>query len=122
METKKIAFPGSIEGLKGELSGHFGHTEAFTTIEYDVSSKDVINVEIIQNAPHQQGGCMQPVMLLKNSGVSEVVVGGIGQRPLMGFAQVGIEVLTGHQGTIKDNFESFKLGKLPKLTQASCQH
>ncbi|QEE14602.2 NifB/NifX family molybdenum-iron cluster-binding protein [Promethearchaeum syntrophicum] len=122
MSTKKIAFPGTVEGLNGELVGHFGHTPTFLTIEYDENTKAVITVEVIQNSPHEQGGCMTPVMLLKNNGVSEVVVGGIGQRPLMGFIQVGIEPYRGIQGTIKQNFEAFKQNLLKKLSQATCQH
>ena len=122
MSTRKIAFPGTVEGINGELAGHFGHTPIFCTIEYDETTKDVINVEIIKNAPHEQGGCMTPVMLLKNNSVTEVVVGGIGQRPLSGFIQVGIEPFRGIQGTIKQNFEAFKLNKLPKLSKGTCQH
>ena len=122
MSTRKIAFPGTVEGINGELAGHFGHTPIFCTIEYDETTKDVTNVEIIRNAPHEQGGCMTPVMLLKNNSVTEVVVGGIGQRPLLGFIQVGIEPFRGIQGTIKQNFEAFKLNKLPKLSQGTCQH
>ena len=122
MSTRKIAFPGTVEGINGELAGHFGHTPIFCTIEYDETTKDVINVEIIKNAPHEQGGCMTPVMLLKNNSVTEVVVGGIGQRPLLGFIQVGIEPFRGIQGTIKQNFEAFKQNELPKLSQGTCQH
>jgi len=122
MSTKKIAFPGTVEGLNGELVPHFGHSPTFCTIEYDETTKDVITVEIIRNAPHEQGGCMTPVMLLKNNGVTEVVVGGIGHRPLMGFIQVGIDPYRGITGTIKQNFEAFKKNHLPKLSQGTCQH
>ena len=122
MSTKKIAFPGTVEGLNGELVMHFGHSPTFCTIEYDETTKDVINVEVIQNVDHKQGGCMVPVMLLKNNAVTEVVVGGIGHRPLMGFIQVGIEPFRGIEGTIKQNFEAFKQNELPKLSQGTCQH
>ena len=122
MNTKKIGFPGTVEGLNGELVGHFGHTPTFLTIEYEENTKDVINVEVIKNAPHEQGECMTPVMLLKNKGVTEVVVNGIGHRPLIGFLQVGIEPYGGIQGTIKQNFEAFKQNKLQKLSQGTCQH
>lgn len=122
MKTKKIALPGTVEGLNGELVGHFGHTPAFTTIEYDEITKDVISVEVIKNAPHEQNGCMQPVMLLKNNGVTEVIVDGIGYRPLKGFIKVGIEPYRGIQGTIKQNFEAFKRNELPKLSEETCKH
>ena len=122
MSTKKIAFPGTIEGLNGELAGHFGHTNLFLLLEYDETTKDVINVEVIKNAPHEQGGCMTPDMLLKNNGATEVVVNGIGHKPLMGFIQVEIEPYRGFQGTIKQNFEAFKQNQLSKLSQGTCQH
>ncbi|UYP45519.1 hypothetical protein NEF87_001804 [Candidatus Lokiarchaeum ossiferum] len=122
MSLLKVAFPSTVEGLTGELVPHFGHTPAFTILEYDEESKEVSNVEVLQNAPHQQGGCMQPVMFLKNAGVNSVVLGGIGQRPLMGFLQVGVEPYAGIQGTVKENFEAFVAEKLQKMAKASCNH
>ena len=122
MSTKKVAFPSTIEGLNGELVPHFGHTPAFTVLEYDEETKDVINVEILANAPHKSGGCMQPVMFLKNAGTNDVILGGIGQRPLMGFLQVGIEPFIGISGTVKDNFNAYIKGKLQKMVQSSCNH
>ncbi len=35
---------------------------------------------------------MQPVLLLADQGVSDIVVSGMGARPLAGFQQVGITV------------------------------
>ncbi|MHA1857420.1 MAG: NifB/NifX family molybdenum-iron cluster-binding protein [Promethearchaeota archaeon] len=99
---------------------HFGHAPAFTTIQYDENTKDVVAVEVLKNVPHERGGCLTPVMLLKNYGVSEIVIGGIGQRPLLGFIEVGIEPYKGFLGTIKENFEAFRKDKLEKLSQSTC--
>ena len=88
---KRIAFPALSAGLDGLLSPHFGHVGSFTIIEYDEVSKKIIKVESANNASHQQGGCMAPVMVIKNAGADEVVLGGIGMRPLMFFLQVGIK-------------------------------
>ena len=101
---------------------HFGHTPAFTVLEYDEETKEVINVEILENSPHKSGACMQPVMFLKNAGTNDVILGGIGQRPLMGFLQVGIEPYIGINGTIKENFNAYIEGKLQKMVQSSCNH
>ena len=53
------------------------------------------DVEVLQNAPHTEGGCMAPVLVLAEHNVDAIVVQGIGGRPLMGFNQVGITVLAG---------------------------
>ena len=47
------------------------------------------------NAPHTEGGCMAPVLVLAEHNVDAIVVDGIGGRPLMGFNQVGIAVHAG---------------------------
>lgn len=124
MVQKKVAFPGTIDGINSAISGHFGHTPAFIAIMYDDDIGDIQSVEIIENPPHQAGGggCMTPVMLLKNNNVDSVVLRGIGYRPLMGFKQVGINTFLGVDGAIKDNFELFFQGKLELLHDSSCQH
>ncbi len=118
INTKKIAFPSSLEGIHGELSTHFGHTPAFTIIEYDSEDFHIISVEILKNAPHQQGKCRRAVMLLKNAGVHAIVVGNISRRPLMEFLQVGIVPYQGLFSTVKENFLVFKQNSLEILTSA----
>lgn len=122
MATRKIAFPSLESGLDAPVSAHFGHCTGFTVVEYEEESFNIEKVETLHNPPHVQGGCMAPVMVLKDAGVHEVVVGGIGQRPLMGFIQVGIDPFGGVQGSIQQNFDLFKAKKLQKLLRASCQH
>ena len=120
MIKKIVAFPGSNAGLKGELVGHFGHTPIFTVVEYDTEKEEIVQVTSVSNPPHESGGCMKPVMLLKNAGVTDVVLGGIGFRPLMGFKQVGINTYRGEPGTVQFNFEKFLKNELSKLETASC--
>jgi predicted Fe-Mo cluster-binding NifX family protein len=87
----KIAIPSNKPGgLDADLSEHFGHCDAFTLV--DVEEGEVKNVEILDNAPHEQGACLAPVMILKNAAVDALVAGGMGMRPLAGFQQVGIDV------------------------------
>ncbi|MHA1746773.1 MAG: NifB/NifX family molybdenum-iron cluster-binding protein [Promethearchaeota archaeon] len=122
MVKRRIAFTATGGGLMEQLTSHFGHTQGFTAIVFDDETKNIEEVEVIKNIPHEQGGCMQPVMLLKNAGVTDIVVGGIGQRPLLGFIQVGINPYFGIQGTVKENFEQFLAGKLQKLADGTCRH
>ncbi len=80
-------FPG---GLEAEVAPHFGHCAAFTLVQ--VEDGEVTKVGILPNQGHVQGGCMAPVMLLKQAGADALISGGMGMRPLAGFQQVGIQV------------------------------
>ncbi len=92
----KIAVPSDNPGgLEATISEHFGHCDAFTLI--DVEEQEVKAVNIMPNTGHVQGGCMAPVMMLKNAEVDTMVAHGMGMRPLAGFQQVGIEVFFSEQ-------------------------
>ena len=91
MALVRIAVPSEGQGgLDGLRAGHFGHCDVFTLI--DVEDGQIKEVTILANKEHVQGGCMVPVQLLAENKVQQLVVGGIGMRPLMGFKQVGIDV------------------------------
>jgi FKBP-type peptidyl-prolyl cis-trans isomerase 2/predicted Fe-Mo cluster-binding NifX family protein len=86
-----IAIPSDDPGgLEAPISEHFGHCAAFTIVAVD--NGEIGDVSIVANGGHDEGGCMAPVQMLKHHGVDVLVAGGMGQRPLMGFQQVGIEV------------------------------
>lgn len=113
MKKGRVAIP-SLEkgGLEGKRAGHFGHCDVFTLV--DVDEGKIINVSTIQNEPHQQGGCMQPVQLLANHNVNALIVGGIGLRPLMGFNQFNIDVYYEvDRLEIQPVIEDFLAGNLP---------
>ena len=121
-EKLVIAVP-SLEqgGLEDIISGRFGHCQAFTIVE--VEGKEIKNVRILENPPHQQGGCMAPVMHLKENGVDVIIVSGIGMRPMMGFQQVGIDVYAGAAGTIEFIIAEFLEGRLEKAgDEVVCGH
>lgn len=118
----RIAVPSMGDGgLDDILSGHFGHCGVFTLV--DVDGKKITGVTKLQNIPHHEGGCMAPVNLLKENGVDLIIVGGIGMRPLMGFAQVGIEVYSGGAGTVEFVVNEFIAGRLmPAGDDVVCGH
>ncbi len=90
-ERRVLAVPSNgAGGLEGERSAHFGHCDCFTLVE--VIDGEVADVRVLQNPPHEQGGCMAPVGILASHGVNELVVAGMGSRPLTGFNDAGIKV------------------------------
>ena len=86
-----LAIPSDAPGgLDAAVSEHFGHCAVFTLVTLD--GAEVKSVDLLVNTGHAQGGCMAPVLMLKQAGAESLVAGGMGQRPLAGFQQVGISV------------------------------
>ncbi len=86
-----VAIPSSAPGgLDSQLGAHFGHCDVYTLVTIDDGK--VTESKVIPNVPHEQGGCMAPVMYLSQQGAKVLIAGGMGMRPLMGFNQVGIDV------------------------------
>ncbi|MBP3924030.1 NifB/NifX family molybdenum-iron cluster-binding protein [bacterium] len=84
----KICIPTS----EGKLCGHFGHCESFTFAEVNPDTKEILNIE--ERVPEEGISC-QSAGWISEQGVSKVLAGGMGGRPLMMFAQNGIEVVAG---------------------------
>jgi predicted Fe-Mo cluster-binding NifX family protein len=80
--------PGGLDAVR---SDHFGHCEIFTVVDLDEHNV-VTAVETVANGSHEAGGCLVPVKILHDAGVDAIVVGGMGARPMQGFAEVGIKV------------------------------
>ena len=107
----KIALPSMAPGgLEAQISEHFGHSDVFTMVS--IEDNKIAGAELVQNPPHSQGGCMAPVMLLKENGADAIIVTGIGMRPLAGFQQVGIKVFSGVAGTIEFVVNEYLAGRL----------
>lgn len=128
----RIAIPtNNPGGLEATRSDHFGHCDVFTLVEVDADNK-VTSVEMLPVPDHGAGGCMVPVNFLRDAGVNAIVVGGIGARPMQGFAEVGINVYWADRNAVPIAgavMEKFTAGQLPQMTAdqacgggAACHH
>lgn len=117
MNSVLIAVPSEHPGgLESALGAHFGHCDMYTLVS--VEDKQIRQVDVVPNVPHQQGGCMAPVQYLAEKGVNQLIAGGMGLRPLMGFNQVGIEVyFGGNVATVGEAVQSIIDGKLMQFQQ-----
>jgi predicted Fe-Mo cluster-binding NifX family protein len=115
--SRVIAIPSANPGgLEAPLGAHFGHCDLYTLVTAE--NGEVSDVKVIPNVPHQQGGCMAPVQHLSNNGVTQLIAGGMGLRPLMGFNQVGIQVFFGGGAqTVGEAVQAMLAGKLPEFRQ-----
>jgi predicted Fe-Mo cluster-binding NifX family protein len=122
-KTIRVAVPSEQPGgLDAERAGHFGHAACFTLVDISPAG-EVGEVEVLQNAPHTEGGCMTPVLFLAENNVDAIVVQGIGGRPLMGFNQVGIAVLQGVGVQVQETVDALLDGGLPQFSaEHACGH
>ena len=81
-------------------------------------------VDVVDNAPHDKGGCMSPVLTLGTNMVDAVIVAGIGHRPLLGCLQSGIRVFAGEDRLdVRSVVEAFVEMELsPVGPDATCRH
>jgi FKBP-type peptidyl-prolyl cis-trans isomerase 2/predicted Fe-Mo cluster-binding NifX family protein len=113
-----VAIPSdSPGGLESRISDHFGHCDAFTLVQID--EKQVESVTVVPNEAHEGGQCMAPVMRLKEQGADSLVAGGMGQRPLSGFQEVGITVyFKAGAETVRDAVELLAAGQCQEFAPA----
>ena len=103
-------------GLEANLGAHFGHCDLYTLVT--IENGAVADVTVIPNVPHQQGGCMAPVQHLAQNGVKQLIAGGMGLRPLMGFNQAGIEVYYGGGArNVNEAVQAMLSGQLQQFSQ-----
>ena len=120
--TTRVAVPSDLPGgLQATRSGHFGRCSCFTLV--DIDDGQVTNIEVVENAPHTEGGCLTPVLALAEHRVDAIVVDGIGGRPLAGFNQVGITVHRGYGPDVSTAVSAYLAGGLPVVGfEGACQH
>ena len=110
---KKIALPMS----QGKVARHFGHCQEFHLFE--VNNSQIENEEAKAPPPHQPGIIPK---WIHQQGATDVIAGGMGQRAIDIFNQLGINVYVGAPS--KDSrsiIEEFLNGTLE--TQANlCDH
>ncbi|MFR3273348.1 MAG: NifB/NifX family molybdenum-iron cluster-binding protein [Slackia sp.] len=119
----KLAIPSMGEGgLDAVRSAHFGHSDCFTMVE--IEDGEIKNVSIVDNPPHESGGCLRPVGILSDAGADAIVAGGMGMRPMQGFAQAGITVLfDAETPSVKDVALKAAAGELPVMgAEHACRH
>ncbi len=122
MSTEIVAIPSvNPGGMDAEMSMHFGHCDMYTLVT--IKDGTIESVATLPNVPHNQGSCMMSVQHLTAHGVTSLLAGGMGMRPLMGFKQQGIEVFfAGGYSTVQLAVQALLDGKLPAFsTDFTCQ-
>ena len=113
-----VCFPVDDDrGLDSPICDHFGQAPGFVLVD-----TDTMQVTSVQNNPqgHQHGQCA-PVALLAGLSMDVLVVGGIGRGAIMKLNARGTSVYRAGAGTVRENVELIRTGKLELLgLDASC--
>ena len=73
--------------------------------------------EVIPSCAHEHGGCLAPVNYLADRGVTVLLAGGMGMRPLMGFLQEGVDVYyAAGIETVEKAVAAHIAGELPRFS------
>ncbi|HSO72584.1 MAG TPA: NifB/NifX family molybdenum-iron cluster-binding protein [Thermodesulfobacteriota bacterium] len=108
----RIAFPVTEDrGMDSPVYGHFGSAPLFIVLD---STNGALESLGNTDAHHTHGQC-QPIKALGGTPVDQVVVGGIGGGALMKLQGLGIKVFRAVEGSVLENLELLKSGKLPEF-------
>ncbi|OPY27381.1 MAG: Dinitrogenase iron-molybdenum cofactor [Methanocella sp. PtaU1.Bin125] len=102
----------SPEGMRSELSDHFGMASDFAVFEYD--NGEISDLRYISNDPSKKGA-MNNGQFLAENGVKMVLAGSIGPHMLAVLLDRGVRVLKGAVGTLEDVLEDLKAGMLTEV-------
>jgi len=106
----KIAFATDGNNLKDKIALHFGRAKNF--LIFDIKNE---TFEVFENP--EIGGEELPPDFLAKQGVEAVIAFSLGPRAFEKFKNYKIEVFKAIEGTILENIEKFKEGKLKNLSK-----
>jgi len=112
--NKKIAVP--VDG-NGVLDSHFGHCQFFDIFE--TSDKKIVTHSKVTPPPHEPG--VLPKWLVKD-GVTDVIVGGIGDRAFKILKHFQIEVHKGAPILYSNSLVESFLDETLQLSENNCNH
>ena len=119
--SKRIVIPVEDKtGLDAKVAEHFGRAPLFAVVDLDATGK-AQTVKTEPNTGEHMGGTGHPhenILALKPD---VIIAFGMGPGGLQNFQAAGVTVLKAVDPTVKATLDSFKAGKLAKLT-GGCEH
>jgi len=106
----RIAIPSEDDrGMDSSIAMHFGRCKYYTFI--DLEGNEIKGVEVVK-VPYEEHGYGDLPNFVKEHGGNIVIAYGIGQRAIDYFNELGIDVIRGVRGKIKDVIQSFINGTI----------
>ncbi len=89
------------------VSPHFGRCPSFTIVE--IENKSIVKKEVFDNPGHHPGYLPE---FLHQKGADCIICGGMGQRAVTLFKELGIDVVVGVSGKISEVIDRLVKGEL----------
>lgn len=99
------------------LSQHFGHCPEFRIFQVDGE-----NYEMLESFITEGHGCHDLPSILKDMGVTAVIVGGMGANPKNRFGEMGIEVFLVNVNAVDSIVRDFAAGNLVSSLGTCSEH
>ena len=101
------------DSINSELDPRFGRCGYFTLYETDTN-----DVEIIENEAVRSGGGagISSGQLMVEKNVKAIITGNVGPNAMSVLSAAGLEIYKGSKGSVRENYEGFKAGKLERIT------
>ena len=114
----KIAITAVEPSLDAMVEPRFGRSPYFLIVD-----TDTMDFEAIENPNVALGGGagIQSAQLIANKGAEVILTGNIGPNAFQALSAVGIKVISGCSGTVRELIEQFKAGKLSPSNTSSVQ-
>lgn len=97
-------------GLKGQISQHFGKTPYFVLIRWD--NDKIETFQILESNGKHVGGQMTPGEFISGSGAEILLCGNLGPKAIQMLQKSGIEVYVGAKGTVLEAVQDWVAGNL----------
>ncbi|MFH1075629.1 MAG: NifB/NifX family molybdenum-iron cluster-binding protein [Pseudomonadota bacterium] len=101
------------------LTPHFGHCDSFAMVDVDIAAKKIIKREDIDAPPHQPG--LLPPWLAER-GANLIIAGGMGERAIGLFLELGVQVVVGAPSDTPENLIEAYFEDRLQLGQNACSH
>jgi predicted Fe-Mo cluster-binding NifX family protein len=100
----------SDQGLEAGVSQHFGRCQYFTLV--DAEGPTIVAAHVVQNPYYPEHVCGAVTGFIHQQKANVMLTGGMGQRVIAFFDQLGIQPVTGASGTVKQAVESYLAGEI----------
>lgn len=111
----KIAVSATSGNLDAQIDPRFGRCPCFVIVDSETMKFETVQ-NVSQSAP--SGAGIQAAQIVANKGAEVVLTGNVGPNAFQALSSLGIKVVTGAFGTVREAVERFKTGQLKEQLSA----
>ena len=111
----KIAVSATSGGLDAQIDPRFGRCSYFVVVDSETTRFESVE-NVSRDAP--SGAGIQAAQIVANTGAKVVLTGNVGPNAFQALSSLGIKVVTGSFGTVREAVEKFKSGQLKEQLSA----